>query len=75
VNDPDGDLSVIPVLNPDIAIAPSLLATSDSSNERIGAVHWSSIDAACGSAAIESAVEGEPAAPAVWLDGLGSLSY
>ena len=43
--DPAGDLSVIRALNPDIAIAPSLLATSDRSNERIGAVHWSSIDA------------------------------
>jgi hypothetical protein len=70
VNDPDGDLSVIPVLNPDIAIAPSLLATSDRSNERIGAMRGRALMLPDGSAAIESAVEGEPAAPAVWLDGL-----
>jgi hypothetical protein len=36
--DPDEDLSVIRALNPDIAIAPSLLATSDRLNERIGAL-------------------------------------
>jgi hypothetical protein len=44
--DPDGHLSVIRTPHSDIAIAPSLLATSDRSNERIGAVHWSGIDAA-----------------------------
>jgi hypothetical protein len=52
----------------DINIAPSLLAMSDGSNERIAAVNWSEIDGMAlpdDSAAIESAVEREPAAPTV----------
>jgi hypothetical protein len=36
-------LSVIRALNPDIVIAPSFLATSDRSNERIGALPSSAL--------------------------------